>query len=99
MPLSFFIRTSKILRKPNVFFLGLQSQNVHIMFLFAMKYSYLLRQKSLPTLVILSNFSRATEGDSLHARHKFWCLIMASPKLMQYLLKIFFYKKYQSWLF
>ena len=46
-----FYKTNKILMKLSVFFLffeGLQSQNLIIMFLFSMKYLYLLTTKTTP---------------------------------------------------
>ena len=73
----FFI-TSKILMRLNiVFFLeSLQQQNV-LMFLFTMKYLYLLTANAPPDVnnsLIFTWYEKATAGNSLHIRSNF-CLI------------------------
>ena len=66
---------------------GLQPQNVLIMFLFSMKHWDLL---SVETNQVINNYlnftlyERTTVGNYLHVKSNFWCLIMASTKLMQY---------------
>ena len=53
----------------------------------SMKKSYLLTAKSIPdvnnSLTFFTWYERATLGNSLHARSKFWWLIIALTKLMQ----------------
>ena len=63
-----------------------QQQNV-VMFLFSMRHSYLLTAKNTPDVnnsLIFTWCERATVGKSLHIRSNFWCLIMASTKLIQF---------------
>ena len=49
MPIRFFIRTSTVLMRLDVFFEGLHPQNVlHIVFLFSMKHLQLLTAKTTP---------------------------------------------------
>ena len=92
-----------------VFLEGLQPQNLIIMFLFSMKHPYLLTVKttqdvnsSLRLLHGMKELLRAI----LCVRSNYWCLIMVSTKMMQYVYvtslynfvsKI--YNKYQSSLF
>ena len=66
----------------NVFFKGLQPENVLTMFLFFMKHSYLLTAKITSDLINLSFTwcERAFVGYTLHVCHNFWYLFMASTK-------------------
>ena len=67
-----------------LFFVGLQQQNVLIIFLFCMKHLYLLKVKITPDANSFLQFLKAVPelGDSLHVRSNFWYLIMTSTKLI-----------------
>ena len=66
---AFFIKTSKILIRFNIF-LRFSTSKCSYYVLFSMKHSYLLTAKISPDV-----------NNSLHVRSNFWCLIMASTKL------------------
>ena len=72
------------------FFESLQPQNV-LMFLFSMRHSSLLTTKTTADVIILW-FSHGMKelliGKSLHIRSKFWCLITASTKLIQFIVHV-----------
>ena len=61
----------------SAFFKSLKPQSILIILLFSMK-QLLLTVVNL----IFTSCERATVGDSLHVGQNFWCLIMASTKLM-----------------
>ena len=67
-------------------------------FLFFMNNSYVLTVKITPGFnnsdSLITWYERATVGNSLHVRSNFWCLIMASTKLMQYLYITLFFCKW-----
>ena len=92
-----------------VFLEGLQPQNLIIMFLFSMEHPYLLTVKTIQDVnssLKLLHVMKELLWAILCVRSNYWCLIMASAKMIQYVYvtslynfvsKI--YNKYQSPLF
>ena len=72
----------------NVVFLeGLQPQNLIITSLYAVKHPYLLTMKTTQAIISFLRFLHGMKEllwAILCVRSNYWCLIMASTKMMQY---------------